>query len=179
MCVDYQKLNDITIKNYYLLLNITELQDRLAYIKIFTALNLQDGYHLIRIKVGDKQKIVFRIRYRHYEYTIILFRLTNTLATFQTLINNILYKYLDIFVIAYLDDILIYSENPRDYVKYIQTVLEYFKKAKLRLRLEKCEFHKEEVNFLGFIVNTKGVRMSKDKIEVVQNQPQPTNVKQV
>ena len=105
------------------------------------------------------------------------FRLTNALVTFQILINNILYKYLDIFIIAYLNNILIYLENPRDYVKYIQTILEYFKKAKLRLRLEKCEFYKEEVSFLGFIVNTKGVKISKDKIEVVQSWPQPTNVK--
>ena len=106
-----------------------------------------------------------------------LFRLTNTLVTFQILITNILYKYLDLFVIAYLDNILIYLENSRDYIKYIQIVLEYFKKAKLRLRLEKCEFYKEEVNFLGFIVNTKGVKISKDKIEVIQNWPQPTNIK--
>ena len=106
-----------------------------------------------------------------------LFGLTNALVTFQTLINNVLCEYLDIFVIAYLDNILIYLENPRDYVKYIQTVLEYFKKAKLRLRLEKCEFYKEEVNFLGFIVNTKGVKISKDKIEVVQNWLQLTNIK--
>ena len=177
MCVDYQKLNNITIKNRYLLLNIIELQDQLAYIKIFIVLDLQDRYYLVRIKVGDEQKIVFRIRYRHYKYTIILFRLTNTLATFQILINNILYKYLDIFVIAYLDNILIYLENPKDYIKYIQTILEYFKKAKLRLRLEKCEFYKEEVNFLRFIVNTKGVKINKDKIEVVQNQLQLANIK--
>ena len=105
------------------------------------------------------------------------FRLTNALVTFQTLINNVLREYLDIFVIAYLDNILIYLENPRDYVKYIQTILEYFKKAKLRFRLEKCEFYKEEVSFLRFIVNTKGVKISKDKIEVVQNQLQLTNIK--
>ena len=140
-------------------------------------LDLRDGYYLVRIKVGDEWKIVFRIRYGYYEYTIILFRLTNILVIFQILINNVLCEYLDIFVIAYLDDILIYLENPGDYIKYVQTILECFKKAKLRLRLEKCEFYKEEVNFLGFIVNTKGVKISKDKIEVVQNWLQPTNVK--
>ena len=175
--INYRKLNDITIKNHYLLLNITELQDRLAYAKMFIVLDLRDGYHLIRIKVRDKQKIVFRIRYGHYEYTIMPFRLTNALVTFQTLINNILREYLDIFVIAYLDNILIYLENPKDYVKHVQIVLEYFKKAKLRLRLEKCEFYKKEVNFLGFIVNTKGVKINKDKIEVIQNWLQLTNIK--
>ena len=69
-------------------------------------------------------------------------------------------EYLDIFVIAYLDDMLIYLENKKDYVKYIRTILKCFRKAKLRLRLEKCEFYKEEVKFLGFIVNTIGVKIS-------------------
>ena len=119
MCVDYRKLNDITIKNRYPLPNITELQDRLAHAKMFTALDLRDGYHLVRIKVGDEWKTAFRIRYGHYEYTVMLFGLTNVPATFQTLINNVLREYLDIFVIAYLDDILIYLENPGDHVKYI------------------------------------------------------------
>jgi hypothetical protein len=111
MCVDYQKLNNITVKNRYLLPNITELRDRLLRAKIFTALDLRDGYYLIRIKKGEEWKTAFRMRYGHYEYTVILFGLTNALATFQELINNVLRTYLDIFVIAYLDDILVYSEN--------------------------------------------------------------------
>ena len=106
-----------------------------------------------------------------------LFGLTNALATFQTLINNTLREYLDIFIIAYLDNILIYSENPEDYIKYVQTVLNYFKKAKLRLRLEKCEFYKIEVEFLGFTVNTEGIKISEKKIEVVQKWLRPNNVK--
>jgi transposase InsO family protein len=177
MCVDYRKLNDITIKNRYPLPNISELQDRLSHAKIFTALDLRDGYHLVRIKAGDEWKTAFRTRYGHYEYTVMPFGLTNAPATFQALINNVLREHLDIFVIAYLDDILIYSENEEEHVKHVQTVLDCFRKAKLRLRPEKCEFHKEEVDFLGFTVNTTGVKMSKDKIEVVQNWPRPTNVK--
>jgi len=168
MCVDYRKLNDITIKDRYPLPNISELQDRLAHAKIFTALDLRDGYHLVRIKKGDEWKTAFRTRYGHYEYTIMPFGLTNAPATFQALINNVLREHLDIFVIAYLDDILIYSENKRDHVKHVRTVLKCFKKAKLRLRPEKCEFHKEEVKFLGFTVNTTGVKISQEKIKVVK-----------
>jgi hypothetical protein len=111
MCVDYWKLNDITVKNWYLLPNITELQDQLLRAKIFTALDLRDGYHLIWIKKGEEWKTAFYTRYGHYKYTIILFGLTNALATFQELINNVLRTHLDIFVIAYLDDILVYSKN--------------------------------------------------------------------
>jgi hypothetical protein len=82
MCVDYWKLNDIMVKNRYLLPNIIELRDRLLRAKIFTALDLRDGYYLIRIKKGEEWKTVFRTRYGHYEYTVMLFGLTNALAIF-------------------------------------------------------------------------------------------------
>jgi hypothetical protein len=81
LCVDFWKLNNITIKNCYLLPNILELQDRLAYMKIFTVLDLRGVYNLIHIKEGEEWKTAFRIRYRHYEYTVMPFGLTNALAT--------------------------------------------------------------------------------------------------
>jgi hypothetical protein len=109
LCVNFWKLNDITIKNRYLLPNISELQDRLAYTKIFTALDLRGAYNLIRIKKGEEWKTAFRTRYRHYKYTVIPFGLTNAPATYQALVNNVLRAHLDIFIIAYLDNILIYS----------------------------------------------------------------------
>jgi hypothetical protein len=109
LCVDFRKLNNITIKNRYPLPNISELQDRLAYAKIFTALDLRGAYNLIRIKEGEEWKTAFRTRYGHYEYTVMPFGLTNALATCQALVNDVLREHLDIFVVAYLDDILIYS----------------------------------------------------------------------
>ena len=123
LCVDYRKLNDITIKNRYPLLNIGELQDRLAYAVIFTKLNLRGAYNLIRIKAGEEWKTAFRTRYGHYKYLVMPFGLTNAPATCQALINNVLRTHLDITVIAYLDDILIYSGNKEDHVKHVQDVL--------------------------------------------------------
>jgi hypothetical protein len=82
MCVDFRGINDITIKNRYPLPNIKELQDRLSNAKWFTALDLRDGYHLIRIKKGEEWKTAFCTRYGHFEYTVMLFRLTNAPATF-------------------------------------------------------------------------------------------------
>jgi len=79
--VDYRKLNDVIIKNRYPLPNISELQDRLAKAKIFTKLDLRGAYNLIRIKEGDEWKIVFRTRYRYYEYLVMPFGLTNVLVT--------------------------------------------------------------------------------------------------
>ena len=93
-----------------------------------------------------------------------LFRLTNALATFQELINNVLRLYLDIFVIAYLDNIIIYLEDKKDYIKYVTKVLKALDKHNLRLKLKKCEFYKTKVNFLGYIVGVNRVQMSEEKI---------------
>jgi hypothetical protein len=123
LCVDFRKLNDITIKNWYPLPNILELRDRLAYAEIFTALDLRGAYNLIRMKKGEEWKIVFRTRYGHYKYTVMLFGLTNALATCQALVNDVLREHLDIFVIAYLDDILIYSQNKKEHKEHIRTIL--------------------------------------------------------
>jgi hypothetical protein len=92
------------------------------------------------------------------------FRLTNALATFQALVNNVLREYLDIFVVAYLDDILIYSKTEEEHIQHVKQVLTALDKHDLWLKLEKCEFHKQEVAFLGYIVGANSIRMSEDKI---------------
>jgi transposase InsO family protein len=179
LCVDYRKLNDITVKNRYPLPNIAELRDRLAHAQIFTALDLRGAYNLIRMKKGEEWKTAFRTRYGHYEYLVMPFGLTNAPATCQALINNVLRAHLDVFVIAYLDDILIYSANATEHIQHVRKVLTLLGQAGLRLEPEKCEFHKEEVEFLGCTVGKHGVKMSEEKIRVVKEWPTPTKVKEI
>jgi hypothetical protein len=179
LCVDFRKLNDITIKNRYPLPNIGELRDRLSYTKIFTALDLRGAYNLIRIKEGEEWKTAFRTRYGYYEYTVILFELTNAPATCQVLINNVLREHLDIFVVVYLDDILIYSKNKEEYIEHVRTVLRLLQQHDLLVDPKKCDWHQEEVEFLGCLVGKNGVRMSPKKIKVVKNWPTPTSVKDI
>jgi Reverse transcriptase (RNA-dependent DNA polymerase) len=102
---------------------------------------LRDGYYRIRIKKRDKWKIAFGSRLGHYEYLIMLFKLINAPALYQSLINNILRKYLDDFVIAYLDDILIYSKIKKEHIKYVTAILEALKKADIRINNAKSIFH--------------------------------------
>ena len=111
LCVDYRGLNNLTIKNRYLLPLIVELLDRLGRAKKFTQLNLTSAYHQIKIKEGDKWKMAFQIRYGYFKYQVMPFGLSNTPASFQSYINKFLAENLDIFVIVYLDDILIYTED--------------------------------------------------------------------
>ena len=96
------------------------------------------------------------------------FGLTNAPATFQELINNVLRAHLDIFVVAYLDNILVYSKNKEDYVKHVRTVLRCLDQYNLRVKPKKCKFYKKEVNFLGYVVGVNRVRISEEKIKVVK-----------
>jgi hypothetical protein len=98
-----------------------------------------------------------------------LFRLTNAPATCQALINNILQEYLDIFIIAYLDNILIFSKSKVKHIDHIKLVLWALDLAELCLKPKKCKFHKEEVEFLGFTVSVHRVKISKSKIKVVKD----------
>ena len=96
-----------------------------------------------------------------------LFELTNTSAMFQKLINHMLYDYLDKFVIAYLDDILIYFKNEEDHKKHVKEILKRLQKKNLYLKLEKCEFHKQQVEYLKHIITTERLEMNSEKIKII------------
>ena len=111
LCVNYWGLNNLTIKNQYTLPLISESLDRLGQAKRFTQLDLTSAYNQMRIREGDEWKTAFRTQYGHFEYQVMFFGLSNAPASFQGYINKILAEKLDIFVIVYLDDILIYIED--------------------------------------------------------------------
>ena len=115
LCVDYWRLNNLTIKNQYPLPLVGESLDRLGRARRFTQLDLTSAYHRMRIREGDEWKTAFRTRYGHFEYQVMPFGLTNAPATFQGYINKILAEKLNVFVIVYLDDIFIYTKNESEY----------------------------------------------------------------
>ena len=114
LCVYYRKLNEITIINRYSLFNIKKFHNRLVDIKWFIKLNLREAYNLIRMKIEKERKLVFRTRYDLYKYTIMSFELINISTSCQELLNDTLRKYLNIFVIVYLNDILIFFKQKQD-----------------------------------------------------------------
>jgi hypothetical protein len=175
LCVDYRQLNDITIKNRYPLPLISEMRDRLQGAQWFTALDLKGAYNLIRIKEGEEWKTAFRSRYGHYEYLVMPFGLTNAPASFQTMINDVLREHLDMFVIAYLDDILIYSKTLEEHKKHVETILKKLMDANLLVELEKSYFHVQKVDFLGCTIEPGKLRMQEDKIKAIKEWPTPTN----
>ena len=173
-CVDYRQLNNITIKNRYTLPLIQELQDRLRGAQWFTKLDVRDAYHMVRMKKGEEWKTAFRMRYGHYEYTVMPFGLTNAPATFQALINDTLREHLDDFVVVYLDDILIYTKGTlAEHQKQVRKVLRKLQEKGMRLKRQKCEFHRKELEFLGIIVSGHEFKMDPTKIKAIREWPHP------
>jgi hypothetical protein len=129
------------IKDRYPLPLIHKIQDLIRGAKWFTKLDITDAYNHIRIAKGEEWKTAFRIKFSHFEYLVMPFGLTNAPASFQRFINEALQEYLHLFIIAYLDDILIFSKEREEHVEYINKVLEKLQEAKLKLKLKKCKFH--------------------------------------
>ena len=141
-CVNNRGLNNIMIKNRYPLPLIEESLDWLDWARRFTQLDLTNAYQRMRICEGDEWKTVFRTWYSHYEYQVMPFGLSNASATFQGYVNKIRAKKLDIFVIVYLDDILIYTEDSNQlHVEAVRWVLNQLRKYSLFANLKKCRFH--------------------------------------
>ena len=179
LCVDYRGLNAVTVKNRHPLPLITETLDRLSGAKKFTKLDLKDAYHRIRIKRGDEWKTAFRTRYGHFEYQVLPFGLANAPATFQAYINQALRGLVDVICVVYLDDILIFSNEPAEHWRHVEMVLERLRAYGLYVNLKKCEFATKQVEFLGFIVSTDGVSMDTERVRTIEEWPQPRTYREV
>jgi hypothetical protein len=124
MCVDYRSLNEVTIKNKYPLPRIDDLFDQLKGACVFSKIDLRSGYHQLKIRATDILKTAFITRYGLYEYTVMSFGLTNALTYFMHLMNKVFMKYLDKFVVVFIDDILIFSKNEEEHDGHLRLVLQ-------------------------------------------------------
>ncbi|KAK3563737.1 hypothetical protein QTP86_034461 [Hemibagrus guttatus] len=153
--------------------------EQLQGARIFTKLDLRSAYNLVRIKEGDEWKMAFHTTQGHYEYLVMPYGLTNTPAVFQSLINELFYDLFNHFVIAYIDNILIYSASLTEHVQHVRTVLTLLKNHELYAKLEKCEFHCTTLLFLGYVLPPQGVEMDQAKVTAVTDWPEPTSVKEL
>ncbi|GJW04551.1 putative reverse transcriptase domain-containing protein [Tanacetum coccineum] len=152
MCIDYRELNKLTVKNRYPVMRIDDLFDQLQGSSVYSKIDLQSGYHQLRVHEKDILKTTFRTRYGHYEFQVMPFGLTNAPAVFMDLMNRVCKPYLDKFVIVFIDDILIYSKNKEEHEEHLKLILELLKKEELYAKFSKCEFwipkgEKEEAAF--------------------------------
>ena len=155
------------------------LREQIKGATIFTKFDLQDGYYLIRIKEGDEWKTAFRTQYGQFEYKVMPFELCNAPATFQGMMNEVLREFLDQGVVVYLDDVVIYSKDKKCHIELVQKVLAKLAQYNLAVAGHKSQFHVPETDFLGFIVNGKGIHVSNKTTKSVREWAVPKNLRGV
>ena len=184
LCVDYRGLNTYTVKDAYPLPRIDELLDQLRRAKVLTHLDLQQGYHQIRMAEDSIAATAFQGVTPSgspslLEFLVMPFGLCSAPSTFQKLMNRLLEPYINKCVLVYLDDVCIYSSSLTEHLEHLALVLQILRENKLHIKLKKCSWAKKETEYLGVIAGNGCLRPSPAKIAAVQNWPMPTTPKQV
>jgi len=179
LCVDFCRLNKITKKDQYLLPLISDLLDSPRKAHIYTKIDLRHTYHLVCIAEGDEWKTTFRTCYGAFEWSVIPFGLSNAPVAFQRFINDVFSNLLDVCVVVYLDDILIYSDDIMQHWSHIKEVLKRLQKAGLYAKAEKCKFHSDSVEYLGYVLSLSGLTMSDAKVKTIQEWLEPKKIKDI
>jgi len=176
MCIDYRRLNSVTIRPTFNIPTTQSLFNHLADSKMFSAIDVSNAYHQCEIREEDKYLTAFGTRNGHFEFNRMPFGLVGAPFTFQRLITSILSSENWQICLIYLDDILIFSKNFEDQIHRVKAVLEKIRQSGLKLSLSKCNFFLSEVKYLGHVISADGLKADPDKIEVVKNWPVPATV---
>jgi hypothetical protein len=176
MCIDCRALNEVTVKNKYPLPRIEDLFDQFRGASVFSKIDLRSGYHQLRIRPVDISKTTFITKYGLYEFMVMSFGLSNAPAYFMYLMNSVFIDYLDKFVVVFIDDILIYSQNEQEHEKHLRKVLQRLRHCQLYAKLSKCEFWISEVLFLGHIINRDGLAVDPKKVAAILDWKAPKDV---
>lgn len=178
-CIDYRHLNAFTVKNKHPMPVVDELIDELTGAQWFSKLNFHAGYRQIHIAPADTHKIIFKTHDGLYEFLVMPFGLTNAPATFQSIMNMIFRHLLRRGVLVFMDDILNYSKTLGEHVQLLQEVFDIIRANQFFIKLSKCAFAQQEVEYLGHIISGQGVATEPSKITAVTQWPTPVNVKQL
>jgi len=179
LCMDYQQLNKMTIKNKYPLLRIDDLLDQLHGASVFSKIDLRSGYNQILVKADDVQKTAFRSRDGHYKYVVMPFGVTNAPIVFIDYMNKIFNPFLDKFVVVFIEDILIYSRTQEEHVEDLGLVLGILREKQLYAKMYKCKFWMDEVQFLGHVISAQGIAVDPAKVEAVVKWESPKSATEI
>jgi hypothetical protein len=179
MCVDYRSLNDVTIKNKYLLPRIDDLFDQMRGARVFSKINLRSGYHQMKIRPSDIPKTALSTRYRLYDFTVMSFGLTNAPTYFLNLMNKVFMEYLDKFIVLFIDNVLIYSKNDSEHEEHLRMVLQKLRDNQLYAKFTKCDFWLDEVHFLGHIISKGGIAVDPTKVISIVDWKIPSTISEI
>ncbi|XP_066442030.1 uncharacterized protein [Eleutherodactylus coqui] len=176
-CVDYRALNKITVKNQCSLPLIPDLLNQVVGAHCFSKLDLRGAYNLIRIREGDEWKTAFNTPLGHFECLVMPFGLCNAPAVFQGFMNAVFHDFLGVFLVIYLDDILVYSPDWDSHVRHLRLVLTRLREYQLFVKLEKCTFGSKQISFLGYVISPTEIQMESDKVAAISQWVRPDNLK--
>jgi len=179
LCIDYRRLNEITIKDSYALPFIDELVSSVRGAKIFSALDLYSGYHQIPMNPRDIEKTSFTTKFGNYNFVVMPFGLTNAPATFQREMNRILLPLIGKCLFVYIDDIVVYSTSIEEHLEHLKQVFEIFSKYNLSLNLQKCKFFQESIEVLGHVLTPNGLKTVPSKVQSIALWEAPKNVNEL
>ncbi|KAG1136361.1 hypothetical protein G6F37_012077 [Rhizopus arrhizus] len=179
MVIDYRKLNAKTKKDSYPLPRIDDLLDTLGKAKIFSALDMRSGFHQVPLEEASKDFTAFTTKYGTYHYNTLPMGLVNSPATFQRLIDLCFRPLINKCLVAYIDDLNVYSFSEQEHLIHLEQVFKCIEVANLKLNPEKCFFFKDHLKFLGYIVTSEGIQTDPDKIKKIVEYPIPTTTTQV
>jgi hypothetical protein len=174
-CVDYRKLNQVTIKDKYPLPRITELLDKLHGCKYLSTIDLKSGYWQLPLEKNSAKKTAFVANGSLYQFNSLPFGVVNGPSSFMRLMHHILKNMKNTLV--YLDDVICFSKTKEEHMEALNNLLSRLCQYNLKISFKKCQFFQQEVKFLGFLVGRNGIKSDPSKVEVVKNWPIPRNVK--
>ena len=177
-CVDFRALNNITKPLAYILPLIDDILALLDKATCFSILDLRSGYWQVALDQADREKAAFACLSGLFQFRVIPFRLTNAQGIFQQLMSIVL-RGLKQFSMAYLDDILVFSNNISEHLQHLSSVFNQLRKHGLKIKLPKCQFMMAETKYLGFVINKKRIKPDDDKVEVIRLMSEPKTVGQV
>jgi hypothetical protein len=179
ICVDFRKLNDVTVGESFPLPNIQDILYRLVRARYFSALDCASCYWQIPLAEGDMAKTAFSTFTCYYEYLRMLFGLKSAPSTFQRLMNSVLMGLIGTRYFVYLDDVIIFGETLQEHYKKFREVFERLRQFNLKIEPDKCEFLKTELTYLGHVVTSEGLKPDPQKVKAIKDFPTPKNTTDV
>lgn len=179
MVIDYRGLNEVTIEDKYPLPQISDLLDRLGKCSYFSVIDLKSGFHQISMNEDSIAKTAFSTPTRHLEFLRLPFGLKNSPSTFQRMMDNVLRGIANEYACVYLDDIIIFSKSLAEHIQRLEEVFKRLRKANLKIQLDKTEFLRKEIAYLGHVVTAEGVKPNPDKIQAILKYPIPSTVREI
>lgn len=177
LCGDYRRINLVTTPDRYPIPNIQDFVQNLANCKVFSKIDMIRGYLQISVAEEDIPKTAITTPFGLFEFTRMPFGLRNAAQTFQRIMDSV-FKNIN-FVFVYIDDILIASPDIETHYIHVKTVANLLNQAGLQVNIEKCEFEKKEIEFLGHYITSKGIKPSQNKVKAIQEIKKPKTVKEL